>query len=237
MNVHLSIDDVILSLKAATEDMPDSITDVPFYKCLHDLYNSYGAVFTLYAFEGYGGCFHISQIPSKYWMELENLDFLRFGYHGSFRELDYTSFTNAFDRFCSVVPQRLMTDRLRLHRYSADRDKVLFLHSRGVTELLCRDDESKAQMSEPSYDLDDMEMTRLSQSPLTKNGMTYRKTCIKLDLHDHETLKEELKKYIGQGNGQDTLVLFIHERFLLEQAELLDEAMRILAGSGANFIF
>lgn len=237
MNVHLSIDDVILSLKAAAEDKPDSITDVPFYRCLRGFYDSYGAVFTLYAFEGYGGVFHISHIPSKYWMELEDLNFLRFGYHGSSRELDYTSFTNAFDRFCSAIPQGMTTDRLRLHRYKAERDKVLFLRGRGVTELLCRDDESKTQISDPSYDLNDMEMSALAVSPLTKNGMTYRKTCMKLDLYDREKLNRELQRYLGQSQEQDTIVLFIHERFLLDQAGLLEEGLRILIGSGANFIF
>ena len=230
MNIHLSIDDVIESFLVIAENEPDSVFDVPFFNRLRKFHYDYGAVFSIYAFAAhYGRNFHISQVHLRYWKEIEESKFLRFGYHGSYKNMDFANFATEFNQFCDIIPSNLITNRLRLHRYSATSDVISFLAKNGVTELFCRDHETQLLFpNEPSYDLSITETHSLTNYPLKKNGMIYRKTDIRLELFESKSLMLKLKNYIECCDKQDTLVLFTHEKYLLEKAMLLDEALRYL---------
>ena len=81
--VHLSFDDVSISMKELTTDSMayTSFFEQSFFKKLKLLHQCCGAKFTLYVYEK-DGTYCIDDFPIKYEKELRgNRDWLRFGYH------------------------------------------------------------------------------------------------------------------------------------------------------------
>lgn len=81
--VHLSIDDVTISMRDIVRDSAvyTSVFEQPFFKKLRFLHQCCGAKFTLYIYEE-DGSYHIDKFPVKYKCELsKNRNWLRFGYH------------------------------------------------------------------------------------------------------------------------------------------------------------
>lgn len=100
--VHLSLDDVSISMKELTRDSAvyASIFEQSFFKKLKFLHQCSGAKFTLYIYEK-DGTYHIDDFPRKYGKELsENRGWLRFGYHAQTptdSKPQYVAFRDAFN--------------------------------------------------------------------------------------------------------------------------------------------
>ena len=77
--IHISLDDVELSISNLANSRVISIWDEPLFAELKRLHNEYGAVFSLYVFED-----TFSKIESKYACDLyDTADWLKFGFHSS----------------------------------------------------------------------------------------------------------------------------------------------------------
>ncbi len=237
MNVHLSIDDVITSLKTLHSELPKSVFDIPLFNYIKELHHTYGAVFTLYIFENDGKEFNVSSVPQKYFGEIGDESFLKFGYHGyknvgSIKDLKL--FAREMDTINNTFPGPLLSKKIRLHRYIADADMVDILKQNGVKELLCRDDKSVELFNAPpSYGLTEHDMINVGSSGVCKDGMVYSKTHIQLELFDENSLLRRLSNLKDEKN----LSVFTHEFCLPENKHLIKCALDTLNKQGVKYVF
>lgn len=238
MKVHLSIDDVILSLKELYETEPKSVFDITFFRDLKTYHEKYGAKFSLYSFVKYKD-FLISQIPSIYWNELIDCsEWLRFGFHGTHTKENVERFSYFCDLFYSVVPKQIQTSTLRLHRYFSTDEELRLLKAMGLTELLCRDNESSRRLgAAPSYDLSQEEYQLLAKKSIRKNEIIYKKTNVQIELFDQQAIEFFLREEIKKSNEEDVFVIFTHEVQLFEKKYLIDKVIAILQKNKVEFIF
>lgn len=238
MKVHLSIDDVILSLKDLAEKRPNSVYDIAFFYELKILNEKYGAVFSLYAFENYAERFFINEISMKYWEELVSSGFIRFGFHGTFIESNNDMFFEKCSNFYSVLPKELCTQVLRLHKYKADKECIDFLKKYDISELLCREDESRIRQKFPqSYILSEKEESLL-QETLKKDNINFRKTDIRLEFHDKIHLRDRVIEEIKRKENADSeIVIFTHEKNILNKSVSFDMVLKLLLEYRVDYIF
>lgn len=237
MNVHVSIDDVILSFKDLFENEPESVFDIPFFQYLWRCHCRYGVKFSLYSFARYDS-FLISQVPRRYWKELiGSVSWLKFGFHGVYEKKGFELFSQLCDLFYSVIPAELQTSMLRLDRYSCTKEELKKLKSYGIAELLCRDEESRRCLqAPPSYDLSEIEFQSLSEGVFMKNGFAYRKTNIQVELYDEYELRKRLEEEIEKMDKNSILALFTHEWELPEKEGLMNVAFKILAERSVEYV-
>lgn len=236
MNIHVSVDDVILSLTDLRDKVPKSVFDVGIFSLLKELNEQFDVRFSLYAYDDFkGDYFHVSDLPEKYWDEMLDCGFVRVGFHGAFVE-NRLSFAERCDRFYTHIPEALRAQTVRIHRYSLDAAGISHLRKYGVKELLCRDDESFERLNAlPSYTLSEDEFYSLSDGPLEKDGIVYRKTDIQMDLFSVNGLELKIKKLTQRRDA--TAVIFLHEKSLLQSPELIITALEILQKHEPKYIF
>ncbi len=237
MNVHLSIDDVITSLRNLHQEMPKSVFHIPLFRYIRELCYTYGAVFTLYIFENDQSGFHISDVPQKYFDEISNENFLKFGYHG-YKNVgniqDLKLFSKELDNINNTIPNQLLSNKLRLHRYIANKSMIKVLKENGIKELLCRDEKSKNLFNSPlSYDLTEHDVISLNKGCFSKEGIIYKKTHIQLELFDENSLLKQLSYYKNEKN----LVIFTHEFCVYQHQNLIKCALETLSKQGVKFVF
>lgn len=127
--MHISIDDVELSISKLADCRVDSIWDEPLFAELKRLHNEYGAVFSLYVFED-----TFSKIGNKYKHDLyDTANWLKFGLHSNGVDEEFNSDSTyeegkaAWSSFVYDVTSATGTaesvDRIpRLHYYSGSRE-------------------------------------------------------------------------------------------------------------------
>ena len=237
-SVHLSVDDVIYSFIELIEAHPKSVFDVEFFKFLKELNVEFGAVFTLYCYENYSNEFFVKQVPAEYWNEIQKSGFIRVGYHGTFSDFNEALFNKQFSDFYKNIPDSIYAKRLRLHRYICNEKCISLLKDIGVNELLCREDKSRELLgiNDASYILSCLEEYSLNSKCLLKDGITYRKTDIRVEFYDKKDLKKEIEKVFAVWN-KDILIVYTHEKNILENKELLKNAVGILKDLNLKFVF
>lgn len=236
MNVHLSVDDVICSLIELSEKRPKSVFDVGIFKYIKQAHEDYKAIFSLYMFENYAEKFYVNDVPIKYWEELEMSGFVRLGFHGIFRSDSEEIFIKKCDNFYGVIPEKLRTSCVRLHKYTASKKEIDYLKKYGVSELLCREDESRrVQDFMCSYFLNQEEEMSMDDDFINKNNIRFKKTNIRLEFHDENQIEERVLKEIKRGNSN--IVIFTHEKYLLEEKVSFNKILEILSMYSVNFVF
>lgn len=177
-SVHISIDDVLPSLRWASCNHPHSIWDTRFLGKLKYWHEKYNASFTLYVHSKSQG-FHIINTPKKYFEELANASkWLKWGFHGETgdipfeKEVDYKkNFFEVIELLSQNINEKCLTTCMRTHCFSATSQQVAFLKNNKIKTLLCADSERL------SYDLDENESKKVSlRGFIDKNGMRYHKT-------------------------------------------------------------
>lgn len=234
--VHLSIDDVIYSFMDLIKTQPESVFDVPFFSLLKELNAECGAVFTLYCYENYANQYFVNKVPLKYWHEIEKCGFISVGYHGSFSDFDEAVFIKQCLDFYANIPNSIFAKTLRLHKYSCNEAAINLLKNFGVNELLCREEKSRELLgiNTPSYVLSPSEEQRLNYETLIKDDIKYTKTDIRLEFYDEENLKREIEKL---SENKEVLIVYTHEKKILENEELLKNSLNILRELKSEFIF
>lgn len=217
MKAHVSVDDVIYSFMELSEKKPKSVFDLGFYKHLKEMNNRYKTVFTLYAFENYGEKFFVDSVAQKYIQELEEAEFIKIGFHGTFFPSDYEVFTQKCDRLYSILPERVYAETIRLHKYEADKDKIEYMKKYNATTFLCREDESrKIKDFPPSYFFSKEEENRLGINPCQINDLDYVKTSIRLEFYTLEQLENKLVNLTASADKNSILAIYTHERLYHE---------------------
>lgn len=241
MNVHFSIDDVILPFKTITSENPDSVFHIPFFYELQEWYRKYNIRVTLYCyykFEKDG--FTIDRVPEKYWYELISAGYIKVGFHGCFYESDNSDnkiFCSQCDMFYRTVPSELCSYVLRLDRYSADTERVEFLKKYNINQLLCRDNKSQKTLNAlPSYNLNENEMNVLDLDTLIKNDVKYRKTNALIELYTNEEFREYFRA-LACDPSKDTAVFFTHSKIIYQNSQLISKALDVLSEYNVNYIF
>lgn len=187
--VHLSIDDVSISMKDLTSDSLEysSILEQSFFRKLHFLHRYLGAKFTLYVYAN-DGSYDIDNFPCKYKYELQSYSWLRFGYHAQ-SPMDsipnFAEFKDAYNKVDSNLLVKLggHTKTLRLHYFYASYDIVKFLKEKGIATLLSADD------NRISYSLSkDNNGKLIAEGVLYYDGINYMRTDIRVE-RDNIVLK------------------------------------------------
>lgn len=236
MNVHLSVDDVIYSLIELSEKKPQSVFDVGVFKYIKQAHEEYRAIFSLYVFENYAEKFYVNDVPPKYWEELVKSGFVRLGFHGVFSSNDEDIFIKKCANFYETIPMSLRTSCIRLHKYAAGIKEINYLKTYGIRELLCREDESRYIKEFPSsYILSKEEELSMDDDFINRHDITFKKTNIRLEFHDENQVEERILKEINKGNSN--IVIFTHEKFLLEEKVSFNNILKILSTYSVNFVF
>ena len=131
--VHISFDDVHDSFKNVIDKSCQSIFEIPFFNRLKKLHAKYGAKFSLYIFEDPSILY-----SSKIMSELYENSWLKIGYHAG---INGTTSVESVERFLSTFERtESISDKTRLHRFSADPEVIKKLKEAGVKEVFCADD-------------------------------------------------------------------------------------------------
>lgn len=204
---------------------------------MKDLNVEFGAVFTLYCYENYGNKFFIKQVPQKYWDQIQKSEFIEIAYHGPF-DFQNEMFNKQCIDFYKNISSSILSSRVRLHRYTCNEECISLLKGFGVNELLCREDKSRDLfgIESASYILSFFEESSLTFKPLIKDGIIYRKTDIRIEFYDTEELKGIIKDLCSH-EKKDILVVYTHEKNILENKELLKNAVSILNNMSLKFVF
>lgn len=205
-NVHLSIDDVSISMKELTNDSIDynTIFKEIFFKKLKVIHDWTDAKFTCYVYEQ-DGKYHINDFPVKYKEEImNNSDWLKFGFHAQ-NPTDSLSDDKSFSTAYNIVDSNLtykmggQSHVLRLHYYHASPQNVEYLKSKGVKVLLSADD------NRISYSLSPKDNRILIKNgKFLKDGLTYVRTDIRVE-------RDNIITFLFEHLNDDELIVFTHE--------------------------
>lgn len=212
MKAHISIDDVILSLRELTEKCPESIFCHPFFRTLRYWHKQYGCVFSLYLFAEKDG-FAIEDMTGRYRREWQaNADWMRFGFHGKNAD-DTTELLHGFDRVSLAMTyfagQSVPCATLRLHGFRVAQDDLDALKERGVVCLLCADDDRV------SYDLPRETIRSLAGGKtIDRDGIRYCRTDLRIE-------KVSLGCILRMDFKRMLLVVFTHEWCFYSYRKLL----------------
>lgn len=224
--VHLSLDDVWTSFADLETETYSSVFSQPLFHFLQSLHDRTEAKFTLYAFSE-AGDWKLSDVPARYWTELENCGWLKIGFHAATPESqndDSAELQAAFLNFENAVPSALQAKILRLHFYRCSPADAMFLSGRGITTLLsAHDDRNK-------YGLHSAESP---ESPEAGNviPMRYERTDFLL-----ESTRFPPCQVWGHLHD-DMLVVFTHEWAMTRWNALMFRALvGYLSFCGCNFV-
>lgn len=237
--VHLSIDDVIYSLMELEKKRPDSVFDISFFSFLREMNEKYNACFTLYAFENYAETFFINDVPCNYWAELATTEYIKIGFHGTFHDSDDDTFLKKCANFYSVIPQEMRAPTLRLHKFQADEAMLEALKEYGVTAMLCRDTESRKHNDfPPSYILSMDEDRQLGANGLSRNGLSFIRTDIRIEFFERRQLDELFSNILDICCEDQIISVFTHENRHKDYAAHIEDVCRtVCIRSDACFVF
>lgn len=237
--IHLSIDDVIYSLMELKEKNVSSIFEIDFFRLLQEMHAEYGACFTLYAFENYAETFFINDVPRNYWAELSGSGFIKMGFHGTFRDSDNDTFRKKCADFYSIIPQEMRASTLRLHKFQADETMLEVLKEYGVRTMLCRDAESRKHSDfPPSYILSEDEDRQIGAYGLSRNGMSFIRTDIRIEFFERRQLAELFSHMLDSCCEDQIISVFTHENRHKDYAAHIEDICRtVCSRSDACFVF
>lgn len=238
---HISFDDIYEVLVDITvnENKYESIFDNALLGSLKEMNEKYGAKFTLYIYDTYPeNNYDIRDVSSKYREEfMENSNWLKFGYHTiepttSFDELTNIdefdkSFTRVNDEITRFAGEESIANVLRLNYFRANAEKIDYLSSRGISGLLCADDDRV------SYNLSEDQHRELKlDEKISYNGITYYNTDFRFD--GKRFITNEMMKV----RDQEILVLFAHEWALGNKGlDRVETAVKWLVKNNYEFSF
>jgi hypothetical protein len=215
--VHLSIDDVGVSLRWLCNNHPDSIWDMRFFGRLSELHAKYGAQFTLYCFYDLGGGLTFSDISDSYAKEFAGCaDWLKFGFHSRnsepfSKDIDWIF---AFEATSAAIRRLGMgtTDILRLHYWKASQEQKHRLRDMGVVTLLYPNEDD-----------------RYAEEKYIDSGIVHRRTAIcfekMLDIN-------ELSLHIGNR----VIAAFTHEKCFEMSLVNIEFALKIWTQNGYSIM-
>ena len=232
MKLHLSVDDVIHSLIDINEKRPESVFDIPFFKFFLSMNVKYGALLTFYAYGNYGKSFYVDTIQKKYWKELSDCNFIRFGFHGMFFREDNIFFESDCNRLYSCLDDSLRASIIRLHRYEADDSMINTLRNYGATTFLCREEESrKISYFPPSYFLNEDEEKMISTIPVNIKGIKFVKTSIGIELHEKKSLINDIENIVESSSAESIIAVYVHEKFLNQYTDVFEHICKMVNNS------
>ena len=156
--IHFSVDDTFGCFKWLTKNKENvnSIFDSYVLRFAKELYSQYGIKTSFYCMFT-DGEFTLEEVSDQWKREfIQNKEWMKFGFHAfddssRYNENDETRIAyeynlciNALNRICG---KECLTNKIRLHYFSASRETVHFLVQQGIKGLLCADDDRG------SYDL------------------------------------------------------------------------------------
>lgn len=180
IKIHFSIDDVWTPLDELFEQQPSDIFSLPFWNMLKKIHLKYNICFTLYVVAKNREK-SLEYFNSDYTTQFEEQsDWLRFGIHCTELSLDTnTAFINYcywYKQLSKIVGEKCMSNIVRLHGFSCNRQTVQFLQYCNINILLCADDHRC------SYDLTYKENNILEKYGfIQKNSIQYIKTLFRLE--------------------------------------------------------
>ncbi|MBQ8762327.1 MAG: collagen-like protein [Clostridia bacterium] len=184
--MHISFDDVTICFNNLKNNSYTSLYDEPFFNWLKTLHDTYGAKFSLYAYNS-----SLTSVPNTYAEEFfEAKDWLKIGLHATDSSSNFGSSTyeqgktawNTFvDNVTRITGTYLSVDRMpRLHTFAGSEEALKGMRDAnyGAIGFLSADD------ARNSYYFDDETTTYLySNDHITdyKNGLTFVATDLRTD--------------------------------------------------------
>ena len=218
--IHFSVDDTFGCFRYLSRISKEasSIWDSSTFskaKAIHELYGLNVDFYCIYT----DGKYTLDDFSDKFKEEFsENSKWMKFGFHAfdgesnyndafsvSFSE-EYITTKRALER---LVGKESMTDCIRLHFFSGNKDIVKVLKEKGITTLLCADDDRN------SYGLSEESRKRLSyfgRYKDTETGMIFKPTHYRLEKIGRAPSVQELEAIPG-----DKIEVFTHERYLRDE--------------------
>lgn len=235
IDIHFSVDDVIGCFWWLTQnkDKVNSIFDSKVFAMAKMIHERYGISVSFYCMYT-NGTITLADISDHWQKEFrENSDWLKFGFHCWEPKSNYTAVTKqqVIDEYNMVVKQLIritgtqenITDMIRLHYFSGNREVVSGLTECGIKVFLCADDERI------SYGLtadDDNEIRKNGYYVDEEMKCSFVSTDIRIENIDSVKCTAELHK------DREFVVVFTHEKRLMEEiiqeriVELLDTLIR-----------
>jgi len=209
-SVHLSIDDIYMSLRSEENNI---------LSVLKQMHTAFGAKFTLYHYTDMEG-WQIEQIPKPIGAFLkDNRDWLKLGFHSA-NETPFSSSERDYNQ-CFLRSRCIWgklkaatTDILRLHYWDATDEQKDFLRKKGVQVLLMRDDDDL-----PYDEFDKYE----------ECGITMRRTRVRFENITDISLD-------SLHIGKPFIAAFTHEWCFAENEGKIWRALEIYSGNGYTFI-
>ena len=184
--LHLSFDDVSLSLTNLATKTYSSLFDEPFFAWLRELHVTYGAKFSLYCFTS-----ELRRLPESYAEEfLEAKDWLKLGLHAENGSLHFKNYTyeqglaawNSFvGEVVRITGSYVSVDRMpRLHMFAGSEAALLGMRdgNYGALGFLSTDDSRL-----PYYLNEERAAYLYTHDHITdrRNGLTFVATDLRLD--------------------------------------------------------
>lgn len=235
--VHLSIDDVEVSMRNLSKHNYGSIFDEPFFAYLQQLHKDYGIKISLYIYKEADN-YDIKNFPAKYKREFaNNADWLKFGFHAirpHFNEeitANLDTFLTAYRQVDSCITvfagESSKSQILRLHYFFATPEERTLISRMGGAILLTADNPGRR-----SYSLSDNQLNALRKGSYNDNELHYLAT----DLRIENMTIPDYNLRAHQEN--DTLVIFTHEWALKSRTNRLKltRTLQILENNKVNYI-
>lgn len=234
---HLSIDDCTKCFKELKENQYKSIFEVSLFKILQELNSLYDAKFTLYCWS-VKSKFKISSLDDSYKKEFEeNTEWLKIGFHSSAEfnyleqshlgrtELEFYNTVSDFNNtIIKIAGKRSLTDKIRLHYYSATHNEIEFLKNNGIKELLTSHDGRR------SYMLTEMQQNYIDcNGYLKEKNMSYVKSDLCID-------NIEDIGYINKLIERQRITLFSHEVYFQRDLLKWKKILKLLINKEFEFI-
>lgn len=232
---HLSFDDSESVFALLREMKAVSMFGCEYFSHLLSLHRELGASFTLYLLHKDA----LDGLEEEILRELaENSAWLKFSYHGNDGDIGSAGFmhnyTECTAKVASMVGEGSLSDILRVHRFTVDRDTADFLGSRGIRILLTADDDR----SVPALDNDSLSVLA-EKGEVVCGGMTYWKTDIRLE---KDNWHERFEAWKSRGCGH--IVVFSHEQLVSKDSVRCETIFRrmeailkdLSIGSGISFL-
>lgn len=223
MEIHFSIDDVLMSLRWCARNTPSSIFAMDFFGTLAKWHGLYGLRCNLYVFYTDDEGFDLGQLPERYRQELlRQQDWLLLSYHGIRTQGDYLDDAGRFEQEWRAVLELYPTENrphmTRFHCWDLPRGLQPKLVARGVGGLLCPSGGSRL-----GYGMDEMEGAELDQSGQLKlRGLIYWRTDVRWDFLSLEECSDMYRARVMVKQDRP-VVVFGHEWRFAQQKDVLEE--------------
>lgn len=218
-DIHFSVDDIFGCFRYLNNSRNEirTIWDSTTFRILKEIHDYYGWNISLYCLYT-DGEYNLDDFSDRFKKEfIECSEWMKFGFHAYSGDSNYNKYNpedfqkeykTTIDALERIVGKNSMTDCLRLHYFSGNKDVVRILKREGVKSLLSADD------NRISYGLSEVETALLNNIGTYEDsdtGMVYIKTNYRL-----ENLSNELTKLDLDNLELLRIELFTHEKYLTD---------------------